>query len=338
MSNAVTGSVACLGELLMRFSGPKNGRMFDTPSLQAHFGGAEANVAIALAHVGVNSRFISVLPEGMMGDAAVDHLRRHGVALSGIARAPGRLGVYYLSPGAGIRPSSILYDRAGSTFARATAADFAWPRLLDGAQWLHLSGITPALGPDSASLGLAAARAAKELGLSISFDGNYRATLWDQWDSDPRSILRDYVALADLFLGNHRDISLLLGRDFDGKGPDRRRSASMALFDAFPNLSHIASTARTTIDADNYVLSARIDGCEDFYQTGEIALNAVIDRIGTGDTFAAGILSGLGQGLEEAAEQGLALACLKHFTIGDASTASAADVRTFRQGHYDVRR
>ncbi|WP_336958112.1 sugar kinase [Sphingobium aquiterrae] len=338
MANARKGTIVCLGEMLLRLSGGKDGRLFESASLQAHFGGAEANVAITLAHLGLDSRMATVLPEGVAGDGAIEHLRRHGVDVSHIARASGRLGLYYLSPGAGIRPSSILYDRAGSTFAHAHADAFDWPRLLDGADWLHLSGITPALGADSARLGLAAAQAARALGVRVSFDGNYRATLWEQWDCDPRAILSDYVALADLFIGNHRDIGLLLGSHFDGEGADRRRAAAEALLEAFPNITHIASTARETLDADHYRLSARVDGRGAAFQTEAVPLNAVIDRIGTGDAFAAGVLAALDKDVEDAARNGLALACLKHFTSGDASVASAADIATFRQGHFDVRR
>lgn len=338
MNEGRTGIVVCLGEMLLRLSGGKDARLFDTPGLLGHFGGAEANVAIALASLGIDSRVATVLPHGVAGDGALAHLRRHGVDTAHVLRADGRLGLYYLSPGAGIRPSSILYDRAGSTFARAHADDFDWPALLDGAAWLHLSGITPALGPDSAALGLTAARAAKALGVRVSFDGNYRATLWEQWDGDPRAILTGFVALADLFVGNHRDIGLLLGRTFSGDGPDRRRAAAQALFDAFPDLRHIASTARETIDADTYTLSARIDGRDDAYQTQAVTLRAVIDRIGTGDAFAAGVLAHIGDGLEAAADAGLALACLKHYTAGDASVADADDLATFSQGHFDVRR
>ncbi|WP_157220722.1 sugar kinase [Flavisphingomonas formosensis] len=334
----MSGAVLCIGEMLLRLSGSGDGRLFDTPAVRAHFGGAEANVAIALAQLGLDGRFVSRLPNGPLGDAAIDHLRRHGVATTGMVRAPGRLGLYFLSPGAGVRASSIVYDRTGSTFVEAAAEDFDWPRLLHGVRWLHLSGITPALGPTSAQLGLTAAFAAKAQGVSLSFDGNYRATLWDKWEGDPRAILTDYVALADLFIGSHRDIGLLLGRDFSGSGPKRRREAALALFDAFPRLGHIASTARTTLDANHYRLSARVDGRESFHQTDEVALNAVTDRIGTGDAFAAGVLAALHQGAEEAAEQGLALACLKHFTAGDASVSRPSDVAAFRQGRFDVQR
>ncbi|MET0363686.1 MAG: sugar kinase [Sphingobium sp.] len=331
-------TVACLGEMLLRLSGPRDGRLFDSPALLAHFGGAEGNVAIALAHLGLSSRFIGAAPDGAMGDAVAEHLMRHGVGVEGLRRAPGRLGLYFLSPGAGVRPSSILYDRADSVFASSTASDFDWPALLCGAQWLHHSGITPALGARSAELGLAAARAARDLGLRISFDGNYRATLWERSGSDPVPTLRDYVAMADLFIGNHRDISLLLGRSFDGDGSDRRREAAEALFDAFPNLRHIASTARQTLNADSYSLSARIDAPDGHYESAAIPLDAVIDRIGTGDAFAAGVIAALDDGLEAAAETGLALAALKHFTLGDASTSTRADVAAFRQGQFDVRR
>jgi 2-dehydro-3-deoxygluconokinase len=220
----------------------------------------------------------------------------------------------------------------------APADAFDWPNLLSGAGRLHLSGITPALGPASAAAALRAADAAERVGVPISFDGNYRARLWDAWDSDPRSILTELVSRADILFGNHRDISLLLGRDFSGDGADRRREAAEAAFAAFPKLRFIASTARHVVDADHHRVSARVDSRETAVQTEEMAVTGIVDRIGAGDAFAAGVLHGLDGGIEQAARYGHALTCLKHSLPGDASLFGQADIDAFTAGGLDVRR
>jgi 2-dehydro-3-deoxygluconokinase len=250
------------------------------------------------------------------------------------------MGLYFLSPGAGLRPSDIVYDREGSAFALAGPQDFDWEALLEGADLLHLSGITPALGSRSAEAAKAAAAAAKAKGVAVSFDGNYRAQLWSRWDGDPAAILRELVGTADILFGNHRDISLLLGREFGGEGPERRREAAEAAFAAFPGLRLIASTARHVTDADTHRIAARIDGRDGWEQTEERAVAGIIDRIGAGDAFAAGILHGMlnGEDLDRTVHAGLALTCLKHSLPGDASLFGQRDIDAFLAGELDVRR
>jgi 2-dehydro-3-deoxygluconokinase len=279
------------------------------------------------------------VPANALGDAAVGHLRRYGVSVDGVARAEGRMGLYFQSTGAGLRASSIVYDREGSSFALADKDDFDWG-LLDGAKLLHLSGITPALGPRSAELALVAADAARSRGIRMSFDGNYRAQLWERSGSDPKPILRELVGRAEILFGNHRDISLLLGREFSSDGEVRRREAADAAFETFPNLQLIASTARHIDDADRHRISARVDTRDGAFQTDEVTLCGIVDRIGSGDAFAVGVLHGVlgGARIEDAARYGLALACLKHSLPGDASLFTQADIDAFLAGELDVRR
>jgi 2-dehydro-3-deoxygluconokinase len=282
---------------------------------------------------------VSRVPANALGDAAVGHLRRYGVSVDGVARAEGRMGLYFQSTGAGLRASSIVYDREGSSFALADKDDFDWG-LLDGAKLLHLSGITPALGPRSAELALVAADAARSRGIRMSFDGNYRAQLWERSGSDPKPILRELVGRAEILFGNHRDISLLLGREFSSDGEVRRREAADAAFETFPNLQLIASTARHIDDADRHRISARVDTRDGAFQTDEVTLCGIVDRIGSGDAFAVGVLHGVlgGARIEDAARYGLALACLKHSLPGDASLFTQADIDAFLAGELDVRR
>ena len=335
-----TGPVACLGEIMLRLTAPGRELLLQTPRFEVNVAGAEANVAIALAHLGHATRMASVVADNPLGRSARAALRGHGVDVAHVHEAPGRLGLYFLAPGAGLRASEIVYDRAGSSFADAAADAFEWSTLLQGAARLHLSGITPALGPRSAELALVAVEAARTAGVPVSFDGNYRARLWESWASDPRAILTRLVAGADILFGNHRDISLLLGEHFTGDGAHRRREAALAAFEAFPALRLIASTARHADDADRHRLSARIDTRDGAWQTDEIVIAGIVDRIGAGDAFAAGVLHGLlsGVGEEEAARSGLALAALKHSLPGDQSLFSARDIAAFWAGDRDVRR
>lgn len=332
--------IACFGELMLRLTAPGRELLFQSARLDCHFGGAEANVAVALANLGHETTMISRVPENAIGRAAIAYLRSHGVDVSGVEPAPGRMGLYFLAQGAGLRPSQISYDREGSSFAASRPADFDWELLLGGVGLLHMSGITPALGPGPSELAVAATEAAGRLGVPISFDANYRAQLWERWDSNPREILTRLIGGAEILFGNHRDMSLLLGREFSGDGADRRRAAAEAAFEAFPNLKLIASTARLVDSADCHRLSARVDTPDDAFQTEDLLLSGIVDRIGGGDAFAAGVLHGRlrGGSLEEVARSGLALAALKHSLPGDASLFGEPDLATFLAGGLDVRR
>jgi 2-dehydro-3-deoxygluconokinase len=339
VGGGVAGRIVCFGEILLRLSAVDHEGLLQYPRLDAHFGGAEANVAIALARMGTPSSMLSALPEGPLGDAAIEQLRRHAVGVSEIRRLPGRLGLYYFVPGIGHRASTVHYDRAFSTFTKLSPGQIDWNAALESAAWLHMSGITPALGPDSAALAIEAARAARSAGVRLSFDGNYRARLWDAWSSNPRDVLCTLVDEADLLFGNHRDAALLLGRPFDGDTTAARRAVAEALFERFPRLEWVASTARDVMAADANNLAGRIDGRERGWETDPVAVGQIVDRIGTGDAFAAGILHGLiTADPQNALETALALAVLKHYVPGDASIATSDDVDAFLSGQRDVRR
>jgi 2-dehydro-3-deoxygluconokinase len=336
----MTGRLVFFGELLIRLTAPGNELLMQSPSLSLHVGGAEANVAIGLAHLGHDCAMVSKIPSNALGRGAVAAVRGAGVDCTAVSSGAGRMGLYFLSVGAGLRASEIVYDRAGSSFAATGPEDYDFDRLLAGAGLLHLSGITPALGPRSAEAALGAARAAKRLGVPVSFDGNYRAMLWEAWDSDPRTILSELIGSADILFGNHRDLSLVLGREFSGEGADRRREAAEAGFAAFPGLKLIASTARHTVTADHHRIAARVDLRDSCHQTDEIDVTGIVDRIGAGDAFAAGVLHAhrSGGNARAMAESGLALTCLKHSLPGDASRFGQADIDAFHGGGLDVRR
>ncbi|MEG3150052.1 sugar kinase [Sphingomonas sp. ZT3P38] len=328
------------GEIMLRLSPPGRELLLQTPKLDVWIAGAEANVASGLARLGHDVAMASAVPDNDLGRAAIAGMRANGVDCSGISFSGERMGLYFVTSGAGMRATDVVYDRAGSSFAEAPAGAWDWDRLLAGADRLHLSGITPALGPIPAEAAIAAAEAATARGVPVSFDGNYRARLWERWDSDPRGVLNRLVAHADILFGNHRDITLLLGRDFGGDGEDRRQASSAAAFAAFPKLQLIASTARHVEDADRHRLSARIDGRTEHAQTDEVLLAGIVDRIGAGDAFAVGVLHALRSGgdMAAAARTGLALTALKHSLPGDASLFRQADIDAYLAGGLDVRR
>ena len=325
---------------MLRLSPPGRELLLQTPKFEVNVAGAEANVATGLACLGHKVRMVSAVSDNPLGAAAIGELRRRGVDTSTVASEPGRLGLYFLTPGAGLRASEVVYDRAHSVFAERAAHAWDWDAALEGATRLHLSGITPALGPNSAAAAIAAAEAATARGVPVSFDGNYRARLWEAWDSDPKSVLTTLIGHADILFGNHRDISLLLGSAFSGDGSDRRREAAEAAFAAFPKLRMIASTARHVVDADSHRVAARIDTRAGAHQTEEALIAGIVDRIGAGDAFAAGVLHGLIEtgDAAAAAQAGLALTALKHSLPGDASLFTRADLAAFEEGGLDVRR
>ena len=336
----MSGRLVFFGELLIRLTAPGNELLMQSPSLRLHVGGAEANVAIGLSHLGHDCAMVGKVPDNELGRGAVASVRGAGVDCTAVTHHPGRMGLYFLSVGAGLRASEIVYDRAASSFAASGAQDYDFDALLAGAGHLQQSGITPALGPRSADAALAASRAAKRLGVPVSFDGNYRAMLWEAWDSDPRAILTEIIGMADILFGNHRDLSLVLGQAFSGDGEDRRREAAEAGFAGFANLKLIASTARHTVAADHHRIAARVDLRDSAHQTTEVDVTGIVDRIGAGDAFAAGVLHAhlTGGDARVMAETGLALTCLKHSLPGDASRFAQADIAAFHAGGLDVRR
>lgn len=320
----MTGAIACFGEAVLRL-GPSVGEtLFGPTRLDAHLGGAEVNVAAALAALGHCSRLISALPEGPVGDGAIRALRGFGIDTEACLRRPGRLGLYYLIPGTPVTGAQVIYDRDDTAFARTLAKEWDWSGLLAGCQWLHISGVTPALGSGSAEAALAAARAANAAGLKVSFDGNWRGRLWERWDGEPRTVLSAIIAQCDVLFGNHKDAELLLERAFGGEGKVRRREAALALLARFPRLSLIASTARTVLDPQRHTITARLDVRDESFESESVTIAPIIDRIGTGDAFAAGVIDGLLREatFEDALKTGLALTAIKHGLAGDNAAIS----------------
>ena len=249
----MAATIVCFGELLLRMSASDNQRLMQLPSLNVHVGGAEANVAISLAQFGHTSRMVSSLPENPLADAVIRDLRSHDVQTNSIQRREGRVGLYFLETGAVQRPSRITYDRAGSSFVETPAATYDWLTLLEDADWLHISGITPATGPDAAGAALAAARTAVAQGVNVSFDGNYREQLWKSWSGNGPEILAQLLEHATLAFINELDVQLVFGEKYPG-----REDAEKTAFARFPRLKYVASTLREQVGASHHRLTGRL--------------------------------------------------------------------------------
>jgi len=299
-------------------------------------------VAASLAILGHRASMISALPANAPGRACAGELRRHGVDTSSLSFADGRLGLYYLTPGAMQRAAEVVYDRAGSAFAITPPGHYDWPRLLQGARWLHLSGINLALGEPTARAALDAVHAARAAGVRISFDCNHRATLWGVRAAQAPRLLREVLAAADLVFGNERDIALALGLEVaTGDAQARFAAAAGLAFATLPHLNWLATTTRQTTDADDQQLGGLLATREGQRATRLHRLTGIVDRIGSGDAFAAGLLHGLLREWDEqrALDFATAAACLKHSVPGDVNMLGEADMLAWlSQDGFDVRR
>ncbi|HTI96342.1 MAG TPA: sugar kinase [Rudaea sp.] len=339
---APTSRIVCFGELLMRLSPPGCELPLQSPQFAVHFGGAEANVATSMAILGHDSAMVSTLPDNLLGRACAGELRRHGVDTRGIRYAEGRMGIYFLAPGAMHRAPEVLYDRADSSFARSPANAYDWPRLLARAQWLHLSGINLALCEATAQAATAAVRAARALGVAISFDCNYRSKLWGGRAAQAPACLRQIAAEADLIFGNDRDIALILEMDFPQEdSAERFRAAAAAAFAAWPRLRRMAATERRHRNVDDQDILGFVATRDRMSSSATHSLTNIVDRIGGGDAFAAGLLHGLFRNMsdDDALDFAMAAACLKHSVPGDVNVLREADMLSFlAQDGFEVKR
>lgn len=335
-------NIVCFGEVLLRLSAPGRQLLLQTGHFDAHVGGAEANVAVSLSKLGHASAVVTSLPDNPLGRVCRDELRRHGVDTSGIEFRDGRMGLYFLTHGSGQRAAEVLYDRAHSAFAMAPADLHDWNDLLADAQWLHVSGITPAVGATGAAAVLRAMTTARALNVKVSFDCNFRSRLWGARAAQAPKILRELCAMADLIFGDDRDIAFMLGYNAGDVTPtERRRNAAATAFEAFESLQWIAYTERSSANADGQQLAGTLHDSTAVFTTHPYPLHGIVDRIGAGDAFAAGILHGLMAGFTAQAtvEFATAASCLKHTIPGDFNLLSATDIQlALSEEKTDVRR
>ena len=324
---------------MLRLKSPGHERFFQSPSLEATFGGAESNVAVSLASFGLDAAFVTALPANPIGDSAVGELRRFGVDTLPIKRAGHRVGIYFLETGAAQRPSKVVYDRAGSSLAASKPGDFDWPAIFNGASWFHISGITPAVSATAAELALEAVREARSLGVTVSCDYNYRANLWKYGKKAPE-IMRELVKHVQVGIANEEDCQKSLGITSTADAhsgeldTDTYRRLAERVLEEFPNLEKQVITLRESKSADHNGWAACVHNRQDFLVSRRYDITDIVDRVGSGDAFAAGIIYGLVtfQDDRKALEFAVAAGCLKHSVPGDFNLLSRDEVEKLVAG------
>ena len=334
--------IVTLGEIMLRLSPVGNDRFVQTSQFDIIFGGGEANVAVSCANYGHDAWFVSKLPEHEIGQSAVNALRRYGVHTEYIARGGDRVGIYYCEAGASMRPSKVIYDRAHSAIAEADPSDFDFDTIMDGADWFHWSGITPAISDKAALLTRLACEAAKRHGVTVSVDLNFRKKLWTK--EKAQSVMRPLMQYVDVCIGNEEDAELCLGfrPDADVEGGDTSASGYKGIFKDMAEefgFKYVVSTLRESFSASHNGWKAMIYDGKEFYESRRYDITPIIDRVGGGDSFSGGIIHGLltkpTQG--EALEFAVAASALKHTIPGDFNMVTAGEVEALAAGNANGR-
>jgi len=335
MSTTIT-----FGEIMLRLAPPGFERFLQTSQFVATFGGGEANVAVTLASFGLPATYVTVLPEkNPIADALVAELRRFGVDTSRIVRGKGRLGVYFLETGASQRASKVVYDRDNSAIALAKPGSIDWEKALDGGGWFHITGITPAISASAADLALEAVRKAREKKITVSCDLNYRKNLW-KWGKPTVEVMRGLMPHVDVAIANEEDVQMALGIEAEvdvhsGKLERAQYEKLTAkVLGEFPNLKAIAITLRESFSASHNGWSACFNDGKQFLLSQRYDITPIVDRVGSGDSFAGGLIYGLQKlpSRQEALEFAVAASCLKHSVPGDFNRTTVDEVNALIKG------
>jgi 2-dehydro-3-deoxygluconokinase len=324
---------------MLRLKAPGQERLFQTPVLEATFGGAESNVAVSLANFGVPVSFVSAIPPNSIGDACIKELRGFGVDTGNIVRRGDRLGVYFLEAGANQRPSRVIYDREHSAIGTAGPGDFDWDVIFRDAAWFHLSGVTPAISESAAEISLEAVMQARAKAITVSCDYNYRKNLW-KYGKSAREVMREIAKHVDVGIANEEDCQKSLGIDIDvnveGGELDSERYDAIArrVLDEFPNLNKQAITLRESRTADTNGWSAVLYNRDERLTSKRYEITDIVDRVGAGDSFAAGLIYGLLTYGDDARalEFAVAASCLKHSVAGDFNRVGVSEVESLMGG------
>ncbi len=329
--------VVTLGEIMLRLSTPDFKRFVQSDTFDVTYGGGEANVSAALCNYGLNGVFVSKVPNNPIGQSAINHLRRYGVDTQFIARGGNRLGIYFLETGASMRASQVVYDRADASISDVDASEFDFDKIFEGADWFHTTGITPALSDKAAALTEAALKAAKAKGITTSIDLNYRKKLWSK--EKAREVMTRLCQYVDVCIGNEEDADTTLG--FTSKGTDVTKGELNldGYKDVFQQMKekfgfkYIASTLRESHSASDNGWSALVYDGTEFYHTKQYEVR-IVDRVGSGDSFASGFIYGLvtGMAMGDAAEFGVAASAIKHTIPGDLNHATLNEVKELVKG------
>lgn len=330
--------VVTLGEIMLRLSTPGNTRFVQADAFDVVYGGGEANVAVSCANYGHDAYFVTKLPKHEIGQSAVNALRKYGVNTSYITRGGNRVGIYYLETGASMRASKVIYDRAGSSIAEADPCDFDFDKIMEGADWFHWSGITPAISDKSAELTRLACEAAKRHGVTVSVDLNFRKKLWTS--EKAISVMKPLMKYVDVCIGNEEDAQLCLGfkPDADVEGGKTEAEGYYKIFEQMQKefgFKYVVSTLRESFSATHNGWKALIYNGKKFYASKRYDINPIIDRVGGGDSFSGGLIHGLltyptDQG--KALEFAVAASALKHTINGDFNLVSKEEVEALAGG------
>jgi 2-dehydro-3-deoxygluconokinase len=324
---------------MLRLKSPGFERLFQSPGLEATFGGAEANVAVSVANYGLAASFVTALPKNPVADAGLAELRGLGVDTSFVKRAGERMGIYFLEGGANQRASKVVYDRSGSAIAGARSGDFDWDAILAGASWFHVSGVTPAISASAAELAIEAAQRARAKGITVSVDYNYRKNLW-QYGKRAPDVMRELVAHAQVGIANEEDCQKALGIEISADvhagelDATKYKELAARVLEQFPNLERQVITLRESRSADVNGWSAVLHNRKDFVQSKHYDITDIIDRVGAGDSFAGGLIYGLLELGDDARalEFATAASCLKHAIPGDYNRVTVAEVTALIEG------
>lgn len=331
--------VLTFGEIMLRLKAPGHERFFQSPSLEATFGGGEANVAVSLANYGMDAAFLTVLPKNDIAEACIRELRYFGVDTSRILRGEGRMGIYYLQGGANQLPSKVVYDRAYSAIALAKPGDIDWDKAFAGVEWFHITGITPAISESAMELSLESVKEAKKRNITVSCDLNYRKNLW-KYGKKASEVMRELAKYVDVAIANEEDVqkSLEITVDVNVESGELDREKYRALgnkvLESYPNMKCIAITLRESHSADWNGWAACLNDGKDFYVSKKYEIRDIIDRVGGGDSFAGGLIYGLNhyEDKQSALEFAVAASCLKHSIPGDFNRVTVSDVTKLMGG------
>ncbi len=319
--------IVTLGEVMLRLSPPGNQRFFQTNSFDVEFGGSEANVGAALAYWGMQVAHLTAFPDHEIGWAAAGQLRKNGIDTRFIPHISGRMGVYYLEQGSMQRSSQVIYDRVNSAFSNFDGTAYDWDEIFDGVSWFHWSGITPALSAKCADLTLRSLQEARKRGITVSGDLNYRSNLW-QFGKSPHQVMPELMNLTNVMIAGSRDFKQCLNEDFKSFTEVRN-----VAFDRFSDLEYIVKTDRVSHSSSNNTISAALFSNKKTYSSKAYELTHIVDRVGTGDAFAGGLIYGLlHMKPKEAIEFAMAAGAIKHSVPGDVLLCSLQEIQELASG------
>lgn len=329
--------IVTFGEIMLRLQTPGYERFIQAKSFDAVYGGGEANVAVSLANYGMNASYVTKLPDNPIGNACLSELRKYNVDTSNIVKGGDRLGIYFVEKGASQRASNVVYDRANSAIATAQPSDFDWDKIFDGADWFHFTGITPALSDAMAQACLEACKKAKEKGITISCDLNYRKKLWSKEKAG--KVMAELMPYVDVLIANEEDADSVFGikaADTDintGKiSAAGYEDVCKQLVDKF-GFKYVAITLRESISASENNWAAILYDTKQFYLSKKYNIT-IIDRVGGGDSFGGGLIYAMLTGLDtqDCIEFAVAASCLKHSISGDFNLATLSEVQNLMKG------